>query len=57
MKVQELNYEKIPVIEEKRAGADSKACGQLKRRVICAKVGKAKYVDSEREADRESGSF
>ena len=57
MRVQELNYENIPIIEAKRAGADSKACGQLKRRVIWAEVGKAKYVDSEREAGRVSGRF
>ena len=57
MKVQELNYENIPVIEEKRGGVEQKACPQLRRRVICAKVGKADYVESEVEVGHSAGRF
>ncbi|CAE6915818.1 unnamed protein product [Symbiodinium sp. CCMP2592] len=39
MKVQELNYENIPTIEE--SGDRRRSCEQLKRRVVCVRLGKA----------------
>ena len=47
MKIQELNYENIPVIEEKRNGPAGAACAQLERRAICANVGRATFVGEE----------
>ena len=44
LKVQELNYENIPVIEE---GKDrKKACDQITRRIICLRMGKAQFTSS-----------
>ena len=42
MKVQELNYENVPVIEEVRDHL--KGCEHLKRRVVCLRMGKAQFV-------------
>ena len=37
LKTQELNYENIPVVEERRAPDSDEECQQRKRRVICAR--------------------
>ena len=37
LKIQELNYENIPVVEERRMPDSDEACRQLKRRVISAR--------------------
>ena len=42
MKIQERNYENVPVIEEVRDRL--KACEHLKRRVVCLQMGKAQFV-------------
>ena len=49
MKIQEMNYENIPVIEEGRDRL--KACEQLKRRVVCCRMGKARLVLNDTEVD------
>jgi len=49
MKIQEMNYENIPVIEEGRDRL--KACEQLKRRVVCCRMGKARFVLNDTEVD------
>lgn len=55
MKVQELNYENVPVIEE---GRDKlKGCEQLKRRIMCFRMGKARFVTDPCEVDHEKGVF
>ena len=53
MKVWELNYENIPVIEEKkRSTGGDPWCEQLRRRVLCLKYGQAKFVaKDENEAE------
>ena len=56
MKIQELNFENIPVIEEK-SGNNLEYCNQLKRRVICAIVGKGTLVHDEDQVDRSAGRF
>ncbi|CAE8688578.1 unnamed protein product, partial [Polarella glacialis] len=55
MKVQELNYENIPVIEE--AKDHSKACEQLRRRAVCIRMGKAKLTPKRADVDEASGVF
>ena len=57
MEIQGLNYERIHVIEEKKRGQAGTACAQFERRVICAKVGKATFVEEENEANHEEGKY
>ena len=58
MKVQELNYENIPVIEEKKnLSAAEPWCEQLRRRVICCKMGHAKFVKDPADVDESTGKF
>ena len=57
LKVQELNYGNIPVIEEKKGHDRAESCVQLKRRIICAKVGYARYVEDFSEVDHDNGKF
>lgn len=41
MKVQEVNYENIPIIED---GCDRiSACEQLNRCIVCCRVGRARF--------------
>ena len=55
MKVQELNYENIPIIED---GRDSvRGCDQLKRRVLCLRMGKATFVPDAAAVDHSQGIF
>ena len=55
MKIQELNYESIPVIED---GRDSvQGCDQLKRRVICLRMGKATFVPDAAAVDHSQSIF
>ncbi|CAE7726165.1 unnamed protein product [Symbiodinium sp. CCMP2592] len=55
LKVQELNYDNIPVIEEARDR--NKSCQQLERRVVCVRMGKGKFTAAENEVDPEKGVF
>ena len=58
MKIQELNYECIPIIEEKTSCTkNDEYCNQLKRRVICAKIGKGTLVHNPEEVNHEEGMF
>ena len=57
MEIQELNYESIPSIEAKNHGQAGTACAQLKRRDICANVGKATFVEEENGANHEEGEY
>eukprot|EP00435_Cladocopium_sp_Y103_P075914 s462_g69.t1 len=52
MKIQELNHENIPIIEEGRDRLS--ACEQLKRRIVCCRMGKAHSVLNE-EANHSAG--
>ena len=55
MKIQELNYENVPVIEEVRDRL--KACEHLKRRVVCLRMGKAQFVTDMDQVDHEKGIY
>ena len=55
MKIQELNYENIPVIEE--CGDRRKCCEQLKRRVACVRLGKGVFTSDETRVDPAKGIF
>ena len=55
MKDQELNYENIPVIED--AGSPDKVCEQLERRIVCCRMGKARFVNRAADVDEEKGLF
>ena len=55
MKIQELNYDHIPVIEEARDR--TKCCQQLQRRVACVRMGKGRFVVDPAEVDVENGIF
>ncbi|CAE8711070.1 unnamed protein product, partial [Polarella glacialis] len=55
MKVQELNYENIPIVEE--AKDHSKACERLKLRVVCIRMGKAKRTPNQADVDEASSVF
>ena len=57
-KVQEVNFESIPVIEDGSRDMDNNQfCNQIKRRVLCAKVDKATFVHNEEDVDVENGKF
>lgn len=55
MKVQELNYENIPIIEEARDA--TKACQQIRRRIICLRMGKATFVVDPALVDHTKGIY
>ena len=55
MKVQELNYENIPTIEE--SGDRRRSCEQLKRRVVCVRLGKATFTTDENLVDHAKGIY
>ena len=55
LKVQELNLENIPVIEESRDR--SKSCEQLRRRVVCFMMGKASFTTKAEEVNHDQGIF
>ena len=55
MKIQELNYENIPVIEE--CGDRRKCCEQLKRRVVCVRLGKGSFTSDYARVDPANGIF
>ena len=55
MKIQELNYENIPVIEE--CGDRRKCCDQLKRRVVCVRLGKGVFTSDDARIDPAQGIF
>ncbi|CAE7371257.1 unnamed protein product, partial [Symbiodinium necroappetens] len=55
MKIQELNYENIPVIEE--CGDRRKCCEQLKRRVVCVRLGKGSFTSDYARVDPLNGIF
>ena len=55
MKIQELNYENIPVIEE--CGDRRKCCDQLKRRVVCVRLGKGVFTSDDDQVDPAKGVF
>ena len=55
LKVQELNFENIPVIEESRDR--SKSCEQLRRRVVCFMMGKASFTTKPEEVSHDQGIF
>lgn len=55
MKVQELNYENIPTIEE---GKDRrKGCEQLKRRIVCLRMGKCTFVTNADDVNHDKGVY
>ncbi|CAE7706700.1 unnamed protein product [Symbiodinium sp. CCMP2592] len=55
LKVQELNYDNIPTIEEARDR--NKCCQQLERRIVCLRMGKGKLVSDVNEVDTDNGVF
>ncbi|CAL1131577.1 unnamed protein product, partial [Cladocopium goreaui] len=55
MKVQELNFENIPTIEECRDRLQ--ACEHLKRRIVCFRMGKARFVLDDHAVNYEHGVF
>ena len=55
MKIQELNFENIPTIEECKDRLQ--ACEQLKRRIVCFRMGKARFVLDENQVDHKQGIF
>lgn len=55
LKVHELNYENIPVIEESRDRI--KACDQIKRRVICWRMGTATFTANPEEVNHDNGIY
>ena len=55
LKVQELNFENIPVIEESRDR--NKSCEQLRRRVVCFMMGKASFTTKAEEVNHDQGIF
>ena len=59
MKVQECNYENIPVIEQKakRDRSDDSPAEQIHRRVICSKVGKGVFTQDPTKVDTSKGVF
>ena len=59
LKTHEVNYEGIPIIEELQQGNDTLEPWreQLKRRIICAKVGNAKLTKKEKDVNRREGVF
>ena len=59
MKVQDCNFENIPIIERKATtDADQKDyCEQIYRRVICAVVGKATLTEDADKVDEDKGVF
>ena len=57
LKAQELNYGNIHAIEEKQDRDQAESRVQLKRRIICAKVGYARYVDDFSAAYHANGEF
>ena len=57
MKVQELNYDNIPSIETSENPSEEEGCKQIRRRLICARVGKGELVHNEEEVNMERGKF
>ena len=55
LKVQEFNFENIPVIEESRDR--QKSCEQLRRRVVCFMMGKATYTTRDELVNPKEGTF
>ncbi|CAE7791620.1 unnamed protein product [Symbiodinium sp. CCMP2592] len=55
LKIQEVNYENVPVIEESRDM--NKACEQLRRRVVCIRMGNATYTPNPAEVDHKNGLY
>ena len=55
MKIQELNYENVPVIEESKD--INKACEQLRRRVVCIRTGTSTYTLNPNEVDHDRGIY
>ena len=55
LKVQELNFENIPVIEESRDR--QKSCEQLRRRIVCFMMGKATYTTRDELVNPKEGTF
>ena len=55
MKVQELNYENIPIIEECKD--HNKTCEQLQRRVVCIRMGKGTFTPEEAKIDHANGIY
>jgi hypothetical protein len=51
MNIQELNYQNAPVIEE--ATNLKRALEQLRRRVCCGRMGKAKLTSNDAEVDED----
>ena len=58
MKIQEVNEVNIPKMDFKISPEQFKDhCQQLMRRVICARVGKARYVSDENKVDHLNGIY
>ena len=55
MKIQELNYDNIPIIEE--AYDRRKSCQQLQRRVVCVRMGKGVFISDDTAVDHAKGVF
>lgn len=55
MKIQEINYDSIPIIEQQLES--NEASRQIRRRVICARVGKATLVHNDEEVNKSQGYF
>ena len=55
MKIQELNHENIPTIEE--SGDPNRSCDQLKRRIVCARLGKATFTPDESVVNQTKGIY
>ncbi|CAL1171366.1 unnamed protein product [Cladocopium goreaui] len=55
VRIQELNFENIPTIEECRDRLQ--ACEHLKRRIVCFRMGKARFVLDDHAVNYEHGVF
>ena len=55
MKIQEINYDSIPITEQQLES--NEASRQIRRRVICARVGKATLVRNDEEVNKSQGHF
>ena len=56
MQIHEVNYENIRVVENAKR-ADGTPCEHVARRIICFKVGKAKFTTDDAEVNHEAGVF
>ena len=54
-KIQKVNSGNVPVVEESKD--IDKACEQLRRRVVCIRMGNAIYTPNPDEVDQEKGSY